>query len=347
MTFNCNSMYRILSLCIAALFTVHMTFSQTGATDTKTPQETARAYTRQGDYTNALVVLNEALKKDPQNLELSKDIAFNYYLEKEFDKGIAVAKALIERRDADVTSYQILGMLYKAIGEVKECDRMYKAGIKRYPHSGVLLNEYGEMLWSKQDYSAIKYWEQGIRIDPGYPGNYYNAARYYFFTQDKVWGLVYGEIFLNMESYTKRTAEIKDLLLEGYKKMFTDVNLQKYQDVKSPFVVAFLNIMGKESFTISKGITAETLTVLRTKFIIDWFDTYPTNYPFHLFDYQRQLLKAGMFDAYNEWLFGASGNLPAFQAWTTAHSDEYTRFTDFQKGRVFKMPEGQYYQEPK
>jgi Tfp pilus assembly protein PilF len=339
-------MYRAFLFCGVVMLAT-TTRAQTPATDPKTPQETARAYTRQGDYTNALVVLNEALKKDPQNLELSKDIAFNYYLEKDYDKGIAVAKGLVERADADVTSYQILALLYKATGEVKDCDRLYKAGIKRYPLSGVLLSEYGEMLWAQQDYSAIKFWEKGIQIDPSYSGNYYNAARYYFFTQEKVWGLIYGEIFLNLESYSKRTAEIKDLLLEGYKKLFTDANMQKNQDIKSPFVVAFLNIIGKESFTIANGISAESLTVLRTKFIIDWFETYPTNYPFHLFDYERQLLKDGMFDAYNQWLFGAAENLPVFQAWTTAHSDEYTRFTDFQRGRVFKMPEGQYYQEPK
>src|SRR5580698_9051368 len=230
--------------------------AQTPATDTKSVQETARAYTRQGDYTNALVVLNEGLKKDPQNLELSKDIAFNYYLDKEYDKGINIARGLVDRPDADVTSYQILALLYKAIGEAKECDKLYKAGIKRFPQSGVLLSEYGEMLWAKQDYSAIKYWEKGIEIDPAYSGNYYNAARYYFFTQDKVWGLVYGEIFLNIESYTKRTAEIKDLLLEGYKKIFTDVNMQKNQDTKSPFVIAYLNTIGKLSFTIAQGISA-------------------------------------------------------------------------------------------
>jgi tetratricopeptide (TPR) repeat protein len=339
-------MYKLfLFLFLVTLETT--TQAQTPPTDTRSVQETARAYTRQGDFTNALVVLNEGLKKDPQNLELSKDVAFNYYLAKDYDKGIAVGKGLVDRADADVTSYQILALLYKAIGQAKECDKLYKAGIKRFPQSGVLLSEYGEMLWANQDFSAIKLWEKGIEIDPNYSGNYYNAARYYFFTQDKVWGLIYGEIFLNLESYSKRTAEIKDLLLEGYKKLFTDPNMQKNQDIKSPFVVAFLNVIGKESFTIAKGISTESLTVLRTKFIIDWFQTYPTNYPFHLFDYERQLLKDGMFDAYNQWLFGAAGNLTVFQAWTTAHSDEYTRFTDFQKGRVFKMPAGQYYQEPK
>ena len=336
-------MNRICLFLVCLTLTQLAAFSQTS--DTKTPQETARAFTRQGDYNNALVVLNEALKKDPQNIELQKDIAFNYYMEKEYDQGIAMAKSIIERPDADVTSYQILAMIYKTIGDLKECEKLYKAGMKRYPRSGVLYSEYGEMMWAKQyNDEAIKAFEKGIEIDPNYSGNYYNASRYYFDSKDKIWGLLYGEIFLNLESYSKRTAEIKELLLEAYKKLFTDANMGKNQDTKSPFIGAYMNIINQLGFTVAGGITTESLTVLRTKFIINWFQTYPSNFPFRLFDYQRQLLKDGMFDAYNEWLFGATENLTVFQAWCTAHSDEYSRFIDFQKGRIFKLPEGQYYQ---
>src|SRR5579872_1399445 len=104
-------MYRICFFCVVMMLAAPAARSQAQATDTKSPRETARAFTQQGDYTNALVVLTEALKKDPQNLDLSKDIAFNYYLEKDYDKGITVAKGLVDRPDADVTSYQILALL--------------------------------------------------------------------------------------------------------------------------------------------------------------------------------------------------------------------------------------------
>jgi tetratricopeptide (TPR) repeat protein len=312
--------------------------------DHKSPQETARNFTRQGDYTNAIVVLSAALQKDPQNLELNKDLAFNYYLERDYSKGLNIARPLTERPDADVQCYQMTALFYKAIDESKECEKLYKAGLKRFPRSGVLYSEYGEMLWARQDYSAIKLWEKGIEIDPNYSSNYYNASKYYFLTYDKVWSLLYGEIFINLESYSRRTAEIKDLLLEGYKKLFTEADMIKHQNTKSPFVVAWLNIMSKLSFTVTGGITAESLTILRTKFILNWFETYPANFPFRLFDYERQLLKDGMYTAYNEWIFGAAENLPAFQTWSNAHSDDYNRFTNFQKGRIFKMPEGQYYQ---
>ena len=67
-------------------------------------------------------------------------------------------------------------------------------------------------------------------------------------------------------------------------------------------------------------------------------------YPFRLFEYHRQLLQEGMFNAYNQWLFGASENLAAYDNWTKAHAEEYNGFTTFQKSRIFKMPQGQYYQ---
>lgn len=338
-------MNRLLLLPLALLLLYLPSSAQTA--DNKTPQEIARSFTRQGDYNNAIVVLTGAIKNQPGNLELLKDLAFNYYLNRDYTKGEAIAKPLVDRQDADVQAYQLLALFYKATDDLKECEHLYKTGLKRWPRSGALYSEYGELMGTKEAYLAIKQWEKGIQVDPNYPGNYYNAAKYYFNYGDKLWTLLYGEVFINLESYSKRTAEIKQLLLEGYKKLFINVDdLTKNQDnSKSSFEMAWLNVLAPLHTLVQDGITPESLTVLRTRFIINWFNTYPGNYPFRLFDYQRQLLKDGMFDAYNQWIFGAAANLPVFQAWTNAHSDMYNRFINFQKGRVFKLPEGQYYQQ--
>jgi hypothetical protein len=181
-------------------------------------------------------------------------------------------------------------------------------------------------------------------VAPSYSGNYYNAAKYYYFTRDKAWSLIYGEMFVNMESYSRRTVEIKDLLVEGYKKLFTDADIMKNQDTKNDFAVAFLTAMGKQAETAQKGITAETLTMIRTRFILDWFEKTAAKFPFKLFDYQRQLLKEGNFNAYNQWLFGSAQNLAAFETWTNTHSAEYKQFTTAQGNRLFKSGTGQYYQ---
>ncbi|MBP6214885.1 MAG: hypothetical protein KA399_01690 [Chitinophagaceae bacterium] len=314
--------------------------------DVKKLHETAKTFMRSGDFDNAIIVLTRALQQDKKNIDLQKDLVMSYYLKRDYAKAMEGAKVLIDRVDADVISYQIAGNVYKALEEVKECDKMYKKALKKFPKSGPLYSEYGELLWATKDFAAIKQWEEGIKSDPGYGGNYYNAALYYFYTKDKVWSLIYGEIFVNMESFSERGAAMKQMLLQGYKeKLFSDPDIMKGEEKnKSEFAKAFLQGIGKQSSLTSKGITTETLTMIRTRFILDWYENNAVKYPFRLFEYHRQLLQEGMFNAYNQWLFGASENLAAYDNWTKAHAEEYNGFTTFQKSRIFKMPQGQYYQ---
>jgi tetratricopeptide (TPR) repeat protein len=334
-------------LIVAAILCLSAGLAAAQEQDWKALQETAKTFTRQGDYPNAIMVLNRAIENDNNNLELKKDLAFAYYLNRDYVRAMETAKPFPERADADVQSFQILGMVYKAIEEAKDAEKMYRIALKKFPNSGVLYSEYGEMLWSKKSYKeAIAQWEKGIEVDPNHSGNYYNASKYYFFTKDKVWALLYGEIFLNLESYSKRTPEIKTILLDSYKKLFTDGDITKGQDNKNDLAKAFLDVMGTQSaYVASNGVTPETLSAIRTKFVISWFTKYAKGLPFRLFEYQQQLLKGGMFEAYNQWVFGTAGNLPAYESWTKTHAEEYSQFNTFQHSRVFKLPAtGQYYQ---
>lgn len=330
-----------LILFVFSIATLHCLAQQQ---ENKSPQEKAKDFIKQGDYANAIVVLNRALQQDPENLETLKNLAFAQYLERDYSKAVSTIDPLLDRRDADVQVFQLGGMIYKAKEDVKESEKLYKKGLRKFPNSGVLYNEYGELLWFKQDYNAIRQWEKGIEVDPNYSGNYYNAAKYYYFTMDKVWSVLYSEIFVNMESYSRRTIEIKNILLNSYKKMFTDADILKNQSSKNEFTSAYLNTINRQSAIASMGITPESLTMMRTRFILDWDEKYASTYPFRLFEYHRQLLREGLFDAYNQWLFGPVQNLTAFQNWTNAHAEPYKEFTNFQQGRVFKLPPGQNYQ---
>lgn len=316
------------------------------ADDPKTLQQTARSFMMQADWDNAILVLNRALQQDKNNLDFQKDLIQCFYYKRDFEKAMEGIKNILNREDADVMTFQLAGNVYKALEDPKECEKVYKQGIKKFPKSGPLYSEYGELLWSKKDFSAIDLWEKGIEIDPAYGGNYYNAALFYFYTKEKVWGLVYGEVFVNMESMSQRGAAMKDLLFKGYKeKLFTEADLMKGEENnKSTFTKAFLETMNKEMSLISKGVTTASLTMVRTRFILDWYENHAEKFPHRLFDYQQQLLREGMFEAYNQWLFGTVENLPAYDNWIKTHAEEYKNFVSFQKSRVFKMPPGQYYQ---
>jgi Tfp pilus assembly protein PilF len=331
------------SLSLSFLLLSLAVFAQ--PTDPKSLHETAKTFMRSGDFDNAIVVLQRALMQDKDNLEMQKDLVMSYYLKRDYQKAVEGVEKLIDRDDADVVTFQIAGNVYKALEQVKDCEKAYKKGLKKFPKSGPLFSEYGELLWATKDFSAIDQWEQGIRLDPAYSGNYYNAAQYYFYTKDKVWSVIYGEIFINMESLGERGAAMKQLLLQAYKeKLFATGDMMKDEEKnKSEFAKAFLQTMNKQSALADAGITTATLTMIRTRFILDWFNTYGAKFPYRLFDYQRQLISEGMFEAYNQWLFGPVDNLAAYDNWTKTHPDEYNQFINFQKTRVFRMPAGQNY----
>ncbi len=314
------------------------------AQDAKQLQDNARDFMHKGDYANAILILNRALTKEPGNIEIAKDLGLNYYYSKDYNKCIEVLKSLFERNDVDDQCFQIAGDAYWALEDAKGAEQTYRKGIKKLPTSGPLYNELGKVLWSRSDFGAIKEWEKGIENDPGFAGNYYNASKYYYFTSDKVWSLLYGEIFINIDPKSPYTPEIKNILLEGYKKLFADANLEKNSKDKSPFATSYLKTMNKQSSLVNSGINTETLTMIRTRFILEWdANGNAAKFPFRLFQLQKQYIQEGLFDAYNQWVFATAENLPAYQTWTNTHSKEYIALNRFLQDRIFKVPAGQYY----
>ena len=48
--------------------------------------------------------------------------------------------------------------------------------------------------------------------------------------------------------------------------------------------------MNKQNSVVINGLNAETLTMIRTRFILDWDKTYAEKFPFRLFEHQEQFL---------------------------------------------------------
>ncbi len=305
--------------------------------------ENAKVFMQQGDYGNATLILTRALQQDKQNLGIAKDLSLSYFLQKEDQKALDIIKPFLESNDADDQTYQIAGTIYRRLGQEKEADKNYKYALKKFPNSGGLYNDYGELLFNNHNPEAIKAWEKGIETDPTFSYNYYNASKYYYSNRNYIWCLLYGETFINLESFTSRTAEIKVILLNAYKRLFADPDLLKNVKDKSAFEIAFLTCMNRQNDVVIRGINPETLTMIRTRFILDWNRNYAEKFPFKLFELQEQLLEQGFFPAYNQWIFGASQNLAAYQNWTSNHSQEAEDFKKFKAGNIFKIPKGQYY----
>lgn len=338
---------------VVFIFTASFCFAQSEQ-NADTLHKTAKTFLQQGDYENAVLVLNKALQMQPNDLQITKDLLFAHYLKRDFAKAMEIGKPLVERADADVPSFQLLGSTYRALAQDDEAEKLYKIGLKKFPNEGVLYSEYGELLASKKMDMAVKLWEKGIEADPNHSSNYYFLAKQYTFKGDIIWSILYAEMFLNIESFTARSTEIKNLLLDQYKKYFASsyvppkVTDKRGIDKKADrrfvqFTTAVAETLNKQQTQSSLGITPESLTVIRTRFILDWYNTYSANFPFRLFEHQRQLLQEGMFEAYNYWLFGPAANIKAYQTWQQYHQEELNAFLGFIRSKVFKIPEGQNY----
>jgi tetratricopeptide (TPR) repeat protein len=333
-------MQKVVLVC-CFFFTCCQAFAQQ---DAKQLYESAKILMRQAEYETATTVLLKAVKQDSTNLDMQKDLAYLYLLQNNPVLSAQIARPLIDRSDADAQCFQMLGMAYKAAANYAECATLYKYGLLKFPKAGVLFNEYGELMAMQQQLDqAIVQWEKGIEQDPNYSSNYYNASMYYALNRKWLRVALYGEYFINLESYTARTATIKGKLLNAYQALLQPGALLQFGNGNS-FEKAFAAAICQNN-TASKpvNITIENLLQARAAFVASWTVDKANQYPLRLVDHLLQMQKEGIWDAYQQWVFGAALDPVAFQQWQTVHAKEAATYLQFQQGRVFKVPTQQYY----
>lgn len=337
-------MKKTVGLFIVSVAFTSVVFAQP-ATDL---YQTARKYMMQGDLENANTSFTNLLKQDPNNLEAQTDYCYLLTLKNDYKKAILIGKQLVANPKATVQIYQTLGLAFKGKEDYSSAENLFKDGIAKFPNSGILYNEYGELyaMQNKLD-KAIIQWEAGIKADPNYSSNYYNAAMYYSKVQiDLFWVIQYGEIFVNLESYSQHTATIKIKLFDAYKKLFAGNQIETLGNsaTNSPFQKAWYLLISPNTSALKNGVDAESLGALRIRFVLNWFYTKQNEKtPFFLFDHLQYLIKEGLFDAYNQWLFGEVSNTEYNQIWLNTHANEMSFFKAYQQSKLYKQPSGQYY----
>ncbi|MFN5938426.1 MAG: hypothetical protein ACK43L_10270, partial [Sphingobacteriales bacterium] len=132
------------------------------------------------------------------------------------------------------------------------------------------------------------------------------------------------------------------ILLESYKLFFAGI--VTYDEKKSnPFQRAIAETLEKQRDVTTLGINTDILTMVRLRFVLDWFNQFSSKYPHKLFDQLRLLARDGLFEAYNQWIFGVATNVVQYQHWVNVNAKTNAEFSTFQKNRIFRMPAGQNY----
>ena len=301
-----------------------------------------------GKVDESIKLLKEAQKLDPDRIDYSYELAYAYYLKEDYKGAIKILEKNIKHKDVNDRHYQLLGNSYDVLGKTKEAFEAYDSGLKKFPNSGVIYLEKGNVYWAKKEYGkALPFYEKGIESDPQFPSNYYRATLLYCSSSEEVWGMIYGEIFMNLERNSKRTSEISKLLFDTYKReiKFTSdtsfsvsfsknasINIDEITDqteMKLPFGIGVYEPTLMMSMINEKSIDLNSLDKIRANFVdIYYKNENDKKYPNILFDYQNKVKNAGHFEAYNHWLL-MKGNEEDFKEWLKSNKGKWDDFVEW------------------
>jgi hypothetical protein len=172
-----------------------------------------------------------------------------------------------------------------------------------------------------------------------YADNYYALGRLLGSSPEKVWGILYGELFMNINRDTSsaKRKEFSKLIFDtyqaGFKSGFSrafNVNVpQTNEKIRLPFAATFEKAIFRCSDDVLKDNPALSLKLIndiRTSFLKKWFDNKAdAEFPCMIFDWQNTIYEAGHFEAYNYWLF-QYGNEEEFKTWKTENSEKWDNF---------------------
>lgn len=293
----------------------------------------------EGKFDESIAILKECEKTDPTDYAYPYEIALAYTHKKEYQNAVDQLEKIKNYAGIEADFYQLLGNNYDYVKNPEKAIATYDEGLVKFPNAGRLYLEKGVIYESQEKYlEAISSYEKGIEVDPMYPSNYYRVTLLYLNSSDKLAGLLYGEIFVNLERTTKRTQKISELLYKTYKNgiQFKDNEIKvdlcqiiingngDFKDLQLPFCAIYSKDLSL-SLLNQKEITLKSLSEIRTAFIQNYFKDDFKKYPNVLLNYQKTLIDNGLFETYNQYLF-QMGAPDEFTAWNIDNKDKMAQF---------------------
>ncbi len=311
----------------------------------------------EGNTEKARKLLEEAKKLDPNDPTYDYEIAFSYNIDKNYKEVIKICKKLTKHKDKFPEVYQMMGNAYDYDGNSKKAIQTYDKGLDLFPNAGNLYLERGNMELVQGNYNeALDYYIEGTKRDPMHSSNYYWCSKLYLSSENEYLGMIYGELFMNLERNSKRTVEISKLLYNTYDSeisfegdttasvSFASNNIEISveggdQDGAAEALLAALTqktygtMVYEMTLALSlvgeDEISLESLNRIRTKFVENYYaNDKDEEFPNVLFEYQKKVQDAGQMEAYNYWIL-SQGNDAEFDSWMTDNEDKWDAFIDW------------------
>jgi hypothetical protein len=194
--------------------------------------------------------------------------------------------------------------------------------------------------------AQFKQMEENALKDFARPESYERLATSFGNTTEKVWAVIYGEVYCNLSPDPEQVSRVGSLVYQWYGGSLSrqgnglSVSLtenaqssQKELPFESLFEQSFL--MGA---AVVKGnfppLSIQTLTAIRKNQLSLWNQKkLPET---ELVRRQEAILSAGHFEAYNYWLFKGA-RAQEFSEWIKSHQDQFQAWLDWQGKNKFEV----------
>ena len=207
---------------------------------------------------------------------------------------------------------------------------------------------------------ALSLFEEGIDLDPTFASNYYEAALLYCASKDPLWGIMYGEVFMNLERSGKRVEEIGKHIYNVYRKEIsfksdssilvsfcstpsTFIDSTEFERPKSPlapFCTVFEPLI-LACATFESAFDLESLSRIRSRVAYAYYALKRhESHPNTVIEYQNAVFTAEHYDAYNHWVTG-HGAPDAFAAWIKEHEEAWNAFLVWHAAHPMTVSSGQ------
>jgi len=320
-----------------------------------------------GAIDESIILLQKGKELDPERIDFPYEIAYANYKKRNYKQAITILENITNHQDVSDHVYQLLGNSYDYIQKPEQALETYQKGMKKFPKSGKFYLESGIIEMQRKNYNkAIEFWEQGIKVAPNYSSNYYQLSRMFYNTKEKLWTLLYGETFINLEPGSKRTSEISKLLYTTYKESYEvlsdstgqfnitekgfEIVVSTKKDIKKlkkgvlSFAGTYANTYAFAGINFHDGINIKTVYNARKTFLNFWFEQkkFHKHYPNKILAFQQEIEKKELFEAYTYWLL-SEGDPEGFKEWYNKNPEKFEKFANWFKAISIDIKEKDHY----
>jgi tetratricopeptide (TPR) repeat protein len=299
-----------------------------------------------GKAAEAIPIMQQLLQRIPGQPVLVHELALAFIKAKQPKGAIELLQANSHAPGFEGSHYDLWTTALDEDGQFDRSLAVADHGIAKFPTFGLLYTNAGiTALRQGKAEVALHYFENGIAAAPEFPSNFYWAARVFSESSEKVWTLIYGEVFMNLEPNSQRTTEMSKMLYDTLNKSMVvsgsgptvnaKIGLTSSSIIDGqgglPFALAYEATFGTALLgEVTKGKGALNLPAIhqaRTQSIDMWFSQdLAKQYRDHaLLRFQRDVATAGHAEAYSYWLYN-EGSQDEAKAWLSDHSQAWQSF---------------------